>query len=355
MDSKNRTPQPREAIRNMRPYSPPTQGRRNMLRLDFNENTTGCSPLVLKTIVETLSGEQVATYPEYSNATSTIATFLQVESDEVMLTNGTDEAIQVLVQTFVNSGDEVVVLNPSYAMYRFYAEVAGATVTEVGYKIDDDFAFPLEPLLRVLNKSTKALFIANPNNPTGRAVSLQYVEQILQSVPNAVVLVDEAYVEFSGVTVLDLVRKYPNLFVSRTFSKAYGMAGLRCGCLVSQANNIAWARKAQSPYSVNVVAAIAASAAVSDTEWVAGYVRSVVEARTYLVDELRRLGIRQFPTDGNFVLINVGDAVKNLIANMRKKEILIRDRSHEISGCVRITIGTIEQMKRLISELENMQ
>lgn len=326
-----------------------------MLRLDFNENTTGCSPLVLAAVLQTLSGEQVATYPEYSNAIRTIATFLQVESDEVMLTNGTDEAIQVLVQTFVNPGDEVVVLHPSYAMYRFYAEVAGATVTEVEYRMDDDLAFPLESLLCVLSDKTKAVFIANPNNPTGRAVSLQEIEQILQSVPHAVVLVDEAYVEFSGITALDFVRRYSNLFVSRTFSKAYGMAGLRCGCLISQPNNIAWSRKAQSPYSVNVVAAIAASAAVLDTEWVSEYVRSVVEARTYLVGELRRLGIRQFPTDGNFVLINVGDAAQQLVAHMREKEILIRDRSHEIPGCVRITIGTIEQMTRFINELENLQ
>ena len=354
MDSNNNSLQPREAVRKMRSYSPPTQGRRDMLRLDFNENTTGCSPLVLAAVLKTLSGEQVATYPEYSNAINTVASFLQVESDELMLTNGTDEAIQVLVQTFVNPGDEVVVLHPSYAMYRFYAEVAGATVTEVEYLLDDDLAFPLESLLRVLSDKTKGVFIANPNNPTGRAVSLQYIEQILQSVPHAVVLVDEAYVEFSGITALDLVRKYSNLFVSRTFSKAYGMAGLRCGCLVSQSSNIAWSRKAQSPYSVNVVAAIAASAAVLDTEWVSEYVRSVVEARTYLVGELRRLGIRQFPTDGNFVLINVGEAAQQLVAHMREKEILIRDRSHEIPGCVRVTIGTIEQMKRFINELENM-
>ena len=104
-----------------------------------------------------------------------------------------------------------------------------------------------------------------------------------------------------------------------------------------------------------MVAAIAASAAVLDTEWVSGYVRSVVEARTYLVGELRRLGIRQFPTDGNFVLINVGDAAQQLVAHMREKEILIRDRSHEIPGCVRVTIGMIEQMTRFINELENLQ
>ena len=185
-------------------------------------------------------------------------------------------------------------------------------------------------------------------------MSLDEIRQLLNAAPNVLVLVDEAYVEFSGITALDLVRKYSNLFVSRTFSKAYGMAGLRCGCLVSQPSNIAWSRKAQSPYSVNVVAAIAASAAVLDTDWVSEYVRSVVEARTHLVGELRRLGIRQFPTDGNFVLINVGEAAQQLVAHMREKEILIRDRSHEIPGCVRVTIGTIEQMKRFINELENM-
>ena len=167
-----------------------------MLRLDFNENTTGCSPLVLAAVLQTLSGEQVATYPEYSNAINTVASFLQIESDELMLTNGTDEAIQVLVQTFVNPGDEVVVLHPSYAMYRFYAEVAGATVTEVEYLLDDDLAFPLESLLRVLSDKTKGVFIANPNNPTGSYLSKQEIHTLREKLPERVLLViDEAYAE----------------------------------------------------------------------------------------------------------------------------------------------------------------
>jgi histidinol-phosphate aminotransferase len=237
-------------------------------------------------------------------------------------------------------------------MYRFYAEVAGVKVHEVDYNVEDGLRFPLEALLGAIKPNTRAIFVANPNNPTGGSVSLDEIRQLLHAAPNILVLVDEAYVEFSGISALSLISQFPQLVISRTFSKAFGLAGLRCGCLISNSENIAWVKKAQSPYSVNVLAAVAASAAVQDTSFVDAYVREVIAARTFVVSELNRLGVRQFPTDANFVLIDVGDRAQEIVDRLRKAEILIRNRSHELPGCVRVTIGTIEQMQQFISELE---
>ena len=162
--------QPREAVLNMAPYSPPTGGRAGKLRLDFNENTVGASPKVIEYLREHLSEAGLAIYPEYSEIKQELAEFFGVEPDDFILTNGTDEAIQVLINTYIDDGDEVLLLRPSYAMYRFYAEVAGASIREIPYRAQK-LAFPLEELLDAIRPSTRAILIANPNNPTGTGTS----------------------------------------------------------------------------------------------------------------------------------------------------------------------------------------
>jgi histidinol-phosphate aminotransferase len=167
-------------------------------------------------------------YPEYEATRAALAEYFQVPPDQFLLTNGTDEAIQVLVNTYVDDGDEVIILHPSYAMYRFYSEVAGAEIVLLDYR-SGDLAFPVEELLAAVTPRTRAILISNPNNPTGTAIGAGPIVQILERAPHAAVLIDEAYYEFFGVTGLRLIERYPNLFVSRTFSKAFGMAALRVG------------------------------------------------------------------------------------------------------------------------------
>ena len=345
--------QPRDAVRKMAPYSPPTGQRAGKLRLDFNENTVGCSPRVIAFLKERLSESALTMYPEYLEAREELAAFFGVDAAELLLTNGTDEAIQVMINTFVDDGDDVVVLRPSYAMYRFYAEVAGASIREIDYQ-GHDLSFPLEQLLAAIGPTTRAVLIANPNNPTGTGVALDGVERVLERAPHAAVLIDEAYYEFSGVTALGRLRDAPNLFVSRTFSKVYGMAAMRFGCLFSQAANVAWMRKAQSPYSVNTLAALAARAAIRDREYVEAYAAEVVAARALLCDGFDRLGIRYFPSQANFVLFQAGDRAIPLRDELRSRGVLVRDRSYEMPGCVRVTVGTRDQIGRFLNELEKL-
>jgi len=346
-------PEPRDAVRRMAPYSPPTGGRAGKLRLDFNENTVGCSPRVIEFLREHLSADQLTMYPEYDAAIAELATFFGVATNEFAITNGTDEAIQVLVNTFVNAGDDVLLLTPSYAMYRFYSELAGASIREVEYNAED-LSFPLEELLAAIRPETRAILIANPNNPTGTGVSLDGIRVILKAAPNAAVLIDEAYFEFSGVTVLGSFREFRNLFVSRTFSKVYGMAAMRCGCLFSNAENVAWLRKAQSPYSVNTLATLAARAAIQDRDFVAQYVGEVLAARELAAQGLARLGIPYFPSQANFILFRAGDRAIPIRDALRERNVLVRDRSYEIPGCVRVTIGTRVQVERFLTELEDI-
>ncbi len=345
--------EPRPAVLAMRPYSPPTAGRAGKLRLDFNENTVGASPRVIAALRERLDAGLLPVYPEYSEARAAIARHFRLDTDEFILTNGTDEAIQVLINTYIDDGDEVLTLRPSYAMYRFYAELAGASVSEIPYR-PQKLEFPLEELLERIGPRTRAVLISNPNNPTGTAVKLAGIERILARAENAAVLIDEAYYEFCGITALPLLRDCPNLFVSRTFSKVYGMAAMRAGVLFSQSGNVEFLHKAQSPYSVNTLAALAVSVAVSDREFVESYVTEVLAARELLYVGLENLGIAYYPSSANFVLFVAGSRAIPIRDELRRRGILVRDRSYELPGCLRVTVGTREQVRRFLDELTDI-
>lgn len=344
---------PREAVERMAPYSPPTAGREGKLRLDFNENTVGCSPRVLQALKRFTTRERLAVYPEYGEARQKLAAFFGIPESELLFTNGTDEAIQVVVNTYIDDGAPVLLLKPSYAMYRFYAEVAGAWVDEVPYR-PGDLSFPLDELLAAITPETRAVLIANPNNPTGTAVELSGIRRILDKAENAAVLIDEAYFEFCGTTALGLIGEYHNLFASRTFSKVYGMAGLRLGCLFSQPENIAWLHKAQSPYSANALAVLCATAAVEDRDYIEKYVAEALESRRLLCRELDKLGIPYYPSAGNFVLARFGERSIEIRDRLREKGVLVRDRSYEIAGSVRITVGKKAQLRRFLAALREI-
>jgi histidinol-phosphate aminotransferase len=344
---------PREAVLQMAPYSPPTGGRLDKLRLDFNENTVGCSPRVIAKLRECLSAERMAVYPEYGEAKKEIAAFFQTTPESFIFTNGTDEAIQVLIHTYVDDGEEVLLLRPAYAMQRFYAELAGARIREIDYA-GPNMDFPLAELLAAITPETRAVIVANPGNPTGTGVGLPGIERIVKRARRAVVLIDEAYYEFSGVTALPMIENSPNLFVSRTFSKVYGMASMRLGCLFSDPANVAFLHKAQSPYSVNSLALLAAREAVRDRGYIENYVAEVLAARELLAVGLEKLGIAYVPSSANFVLMLVGKRALPVRDALRAVGILVRDRSYEIPGAVRVTVGTREQTRRMLDALEKI-
>ena len=346
-------PRPRSAVQHMAPYSPPTGNRAGKLRLDFNENTVGCSPRIVEFLKQQLNPERLAIYPDYADVRPALAGFFHVQPEQLLLTNGTDEAIQVLINTYVDDGGEVLLLHPSYAMYRFYAEVAGADLREIDYR-PGGLEFPLEELLAAITPSVRAVLIANPNNPTGTAVPLAGIEKILKRARKAAVLIDEAYYEFCGITALGLVGEHSNLFVSRTFSKIYGMAAMRLGCLFSHEGNIAFLHKAQSPYSVNALAALAAQEAVRDTAYVESYVAEALAARELLCVGLEKMGIAYIPSQANFVLMRIGKRAIEIRDRLREKQVLVRDRSYELPGCVRVTVGTREQTRRFLEALQEV-
>ena len=343
----------REAVRNLPLYHPPLAGRQG-LRLDFNENTIGCSPRVLECL-RSLDLEQLARYPEREPVEAKIAGFFGVVASEVLLTNGVDEAIHLLCETYVEPGDEALIVVPSYSMYRIYAMAAGAQV--VGVRLGEEFQFCVESVCNRITERTRLIAIANPNNPTGTVATPQDLLRIATCAPQAAVLVDEAYFEFYGQTMLGAHRELPHLFVTRTFSKAYGMAGLRAGVLVGNAEEMPSIRRVSSPYNVNAVALACLLEAIADQSYIQQYVKEVIEARSNLESTLKTNGIRFWPSQANFVLARVGASAADsaaFVQRMRTRGILIRDRSADpgCEGCVRITLGPQVHTAKLLKALQ---
>jgi len=339
----------RDAVRNLPPYDPPSNGREG-LRLDLNENTAGCSPRVLARLRE-LTPQEVASYAEREPAEAAVAEFLRIQSGEMLLTNGVDEAIHLLCETFLEPQDEVLIPVPTFVMYEISAAATGARVIAV--PADDSFRFPAARLLSHITSRTRLILVANPNNPTGAVARPDDLLEIARCAPNAAILIDEAYFEFYGKTLLPEWRNLPNLFLARTFSKAYGLAGLRVGVLAGNEAQIQMVRRAVTPFNVNSVALACVPAALADQEFVRQYVAQVVAGRERLQEQLRCCGIVSWPSQGNFVLARVGSQHLALIQGLRQRGILVRDRSrdHGCEGCVRITIGTEEQTDSLLAAI----
>ena len=352
-DIQTHTLTPRAAVLRMAAYHPPSSGRRNKLRLDFNENTVGAPPHVLDFLRRYLTAADLSIYPEYEHALQDLSLHFGVNEDQMTLTNGTDEAIQLVINTYVDDADQVLLLRPSYAMYRFYAQLAGAAVEELDYQAGS-LAFPTEELLERITPQTRAVLISNPNNPTGTGTDVETLRRVIKKAADAAVLVDEAYYEFSGVTLLPLLEEYGNLFVSRTFSKVYGMAAMRCGVLFSSEANIKYVRKAQSPYSVNSLAAMTARIAVGETKFVEEYVLEVLAARELLYVGFERLRIPYIKSQANFVLFQAGERSLEIRDKLKTRNILVRDRGYELPGYVRVTVGTRDQVRRFLDELEQL-
>ncbi len=339
----------REAVRNLPTYHPPLGGR-DGLRLDFNENTVGCSPRVLARLRE-ITAEEIACYPERKPVEVIVADFLGITANELLLTNGVDEAIHLLCETFLQAGDEALIVVPTFAMYQISAAATGARVITV--PAGADFKFPTADLLSQVTPRTRLIVVANPNNPTGSVAEPASLLEIARHVPQAAILVDEAYFEFYGQTLLAQGRGIPNLFVARTFSKAYGLAGLRVGVLTGNAVHISMVSKVSSPYNVNGVALACLPTALADQDYVNQYVDQIRQGREELQREFAKWGVRYWPSQANFVLASFGPLKTALIQSMRSRGILVRDRSRDYGceGCVRITLGTTEQTARLLQAL----
>ena len=342
---------PRPTIAALRPYHSPIVSRAGM-SLDLNESMAGCSPRVLARL-RSLTASDVSLYPEREAGERLVADFLQVSPEQVLLANGMDEALWLHFTTYLGEGDELLFADPTFVMYPMLGAALGAKIVRV--QSGEDLALPVARLLARITPRTRVIAIANPNNPTGLAATRADLLKIVEAAPNAAVIIDEAYFEFCASTLtcktlLPDLASHPNLFIGRTFSKAYGLAGLRLGVLVGAAGHLDSIRRLSLPFNVNSVALACLQEALADRSFVSEHVAQVKRSREALQKLFDELGLRYWPSQTNFVLVRIGAKLKTFVESMQRRGVVVRDASSNpgCEGCVRITIGTPLQMDEVL-------
>lgn len=340
----------RKAVLAMPEYHPPLSGR-TALRLDFNENTFGASSRVTERL-RAITPEDLTKYPEREPVERNVAERFGLQANQVLLTNGVDEAIHLVCCAFLDSDDEALIATPSFFMYDVSIQMMTPHLKKV--QAGATMEFPHERFMAAITESTKLIIVASPNNPTGTVVGREHLLAIAAAAPQAVLMVDEAYYHFDGATMINDLATVPNLIVARTFSKAYGLANLRVGMLAGNAELLKYVRKVSSPYNVNGVALNCLSAAIEDEEHLAWYVQQVRVGRERMMAGLDELGVPYFPSAANFVLMKIGPKHKELVAAMRARGVLLRDRSTDpgCDGFVRITIGVEDHVTQGLAALK---
>ncbi|WNO09761.1 histidinol-phosphate transaminase [Teredinibacter sp. KSP-S5-2] len=333
-------------------YKPPLEGRdpHSYLLLDFNERTLPVGDAVREALIAYINAGRLQMYPSYGDIVERIAAYAKVPAEQVMITNGSDQGIDLVFRATCAPGDEVIIPQPSFAIYEQIAKVEGQEIISPFYTKEG--GYPVKDVMVAITDKTRLIVVSNPNNPCGTLVSRSEVLALAKAAPEAAILVDECYFEYSKTTVSDLVAQYPNIVITRTFSKTWGIPSLRLGYVVSAPANIKALLNVRGPYDVNQLAIVAANAVLDDTTSVEAYVTEVMdEAKPMLEGFLDRVAIPYWRSGANFIWMFPEDAAQ-VEEGLRKAGILVRPKADEKGRMgLRITIGTLEQTERLISVL----
>jgi histidinol-phosphate aminotransferase len=332
------------------------------IKLSSNENPLGPSPLAVRAVVESLKTEELkfSIYPWERNAETlreAIAEYADVSAEKIVIGAGIDGVMDTLVKIFVDKDDEAVIPTPTFSLYESLVQMAGAKPVYLPRIKEDDYAIPAADIIAASTKKTKMIFLASPNNPSGNRLTGDDVRTLAESVPSALVVIDEAYVEFAEKSSVKVVDEYENVVVLRTFSKAFGLAGLRVGYGIVPEWVVSNYRKVSLPFTVNNVALIAAVAALQDKEHLRRSVELVKDGRSYLSEQLRG-SFRVYPSEANFVLVDVTPQTSAEVCKaLERKRITVRDcASFRGAGnsLIRISVGTPEQNEKVVGALQSL-
>ncbi|MBI4411556.1 MAG: histidinol-phosphate transaminase [Deltaproteobacteria bacterium] len=352
---------PKKSVQQLKPYINGSHSRAihenhaKIIKLDSNESSVTPSPRVLTTLVQFIQNAPLNWYPDIDSTilVEKLAEYTGLPADFIQTFNGSDNALETICRTFIEPGDEVILCMPTYDHFRVYAESCDARIVPVCG--DSPFDSDIPRLLNAVTGRTKMIYMVSPNNPTGLLFSADEIEQILLKTKDVLVIVDEAYFEFCGITAAPLTQKFANLVVTRSFSKAFGLAGLRCGYILTQPDNISSINKIRIGKNINSVAQAAAAAALDDLEYMESYVAEVKEAKTWLVSKLRKKGLTVRDTPANYILLEVAkpQEVQNFL---EEQNVFVRDRSFmpQLTGSIRITIGNRLLMERFWKVFEKI-
>jgi len=342
-------------LRNLKEYKVVSQecwrlGKKSqIIKADWNEAATPPSPKVIKAIINFVKKSPLNWYPDVEavNLRKALSRYTRLPMEYIQVFNGSDAALEYITRAFLEPEDEVLIRVPTYDNFRVYAESCGAKIKNILFS--SPFIVEENKIIKAVSKKTKLIYLVNPNNPTGAVCLKKQVQKILENIPCTLLIIDEAYYEYYGKTVSSLVRKYPNLIVTRSFSKAFSLAGLRCGYILTNPENIKIINKIRVGKNVNSLAQVAAQAALEDLDYMKKNIKESKKVKKWMINELKNMGITVISTPANFILVKVANPA-GFIEYLKQHHIFIRDRSHQpqLEQFVRITVGTKEQAKRII-------
>lgn len=355
-------PEPSQFVRGLAPYDAVSSltaisqlpAGLSPLKLDWNESVIAPSSRVIEAITGFLKNtHHLNWYPDLgaSKLRRTLAAYTGVQADDIIVTNGSDDALDLVCRSYVDPGDDVVVVWPTYGHFMVFAR--GRGIEPRLAMPADPFDNPTETLMNMIRPDTKVVYIASPNNPTGVVTPPDDVQTLCSEFPSTLFLLDEAYFEFSGVSSARLVGKIPNLVVTRTFSKCLSIAGLRVGYLMASGEVMLNLKRLYNPKSVNVLGQVGAVAALLDSEFTNNYISQCRAASKYMVEELSERGADVRSTAANFILVRVKEPAR-LCAKLESVGVFVRDRSkiEGFDGYVRITTGPVEHMMEFMRRID---
>ncbi|MFT7388011.1 MAG: histidinol-phosphate aminotransferase [Candidatus Endobugula sp.] len=334
-------------------YAPPLEGRNPnaFTLLDFNERTIPIAENVKQALHDYIDAGRLQMYPAYGDIVKRLAAYAGVANDQLMITNGSDQGIDLVFRAVASASAEAIIPGPSFAMYRQCAQVEAMLIHEPQYTREG--GYPLAEVLGLVNEHTRVVVVSNPNNPCGTLVTSDVVRQIAQAAPNAAILVDECYFEYSHQTAVSFIGEFHNLFVTRTFSKTWGMPSLRFGYLMSAAENVAALCNIRGPYDINQLAVVAANAALDDPSETERYVAEVMEqAKPLLESWLGRHGISHWKSNANYLWCFPSNP-DEVASYLQSENFLVRPKMYGDRLGLRVTIGTLAQMQHLMTAWES--
>ena len=343
----------KETIRDLKPYVP--NDYEYKYKMDANESPFNVSDEMLQKIVEKIKGLEYNIYPDSDSVAlrKKIAPYVGLSYENIMVGSGSDELIQVIFNTFVDKDDVVFSHSPTFVMYSINSTIAQAKYLE--YQTDEDFNLDMDSFIRQAKGSgAKLVFLCNPNNPTGNKIQRSDLIKAIEGL-EAIVVVDEAYIEFGGESVIDLVGRHENLIVLRTFSKAFGFAGIRAGYLAASGIVMENLEKVKPPYNLNIASQAIAEIAVENMCIMNQNVARITNERNRIYEVLKGIeGIKVYQSHTNFIVIRVENS-QDVFEKLLKKGIMVRSFSGgRMENRIRITVGNKEQNDALIAALEEI-
>ncbi|WP_075185931.1 pyridoxal phosphate-dependent aminotransferase [Teredinibacter haidensis] len=344
----------KDHIDRMSAYKPPLDGRdpKQHLLLDFNERTLPVGEAIRQALVDYINDDRLQMYPSYGDIVEKIAAYAKVSAEQVMITNGSDQGIDLIFRAACCEGDEAIIPGPSFAMYSQCARVENLTIIEPQYT--QEKGYPLAEVLAAISGKTRIIVVSNPNNPCGTLVARNDICTLAKAASDAVILVDECYFEYSSVTVADLVQQYPNIVITRTFSKTWGLPSLRLGYVIADADNIRALLNVRGPYDINQLAVVAIRAGLENLNGIESYVYEVMsESKPMLEGFFDQQKIPYWRSGGNY-LWAFFENPEQIERGLQEAGVLVRPKSYLGQVGLRITLGTKEQSERLISVLAQL-